>query len=300
VRVDLVRLSVAVTDAKGNFIRNLPKESFRVLDEGVEQPIAFFASAEEPARVLILLEASPAVYLIAQQHLLAAHLLLDGLARDDEVALATYAQSATLRAEFSPDKQAVRQILASPQFSLGRAELHLYDALAAALVWLGRGPGKKSVVLLSTGIDSGNPGRWQSLLPYLQATDVSVYAVALGGSLREANPADKRGGKRRIAEVDPGAAETFGRASRELQEITRMTGGQAFFARTASDFPAIYRNIATALRHQYSLGFNAVTRDGRYRRIEVQLRNGAENPAGEKGSAGFRISARAGYLAPQP
>lgn len=291
VRVDLVRISVTVSDSRGNFIRRLAREDFRVLDQGVAQPIAYFAATEEPARILLLLEASPAVYLISQQHLFAAALLLDGLGPDDQVALATYSNASTLRADFSTNKNALRALLARPQFSLGSGELKLYDALAAALVWLGSGPGKKSIVLLSTGLDSGPLARWESLLPYLHTTDVTIYSVGLGGTLRHAGSPEGRKEKKKTTLLDVDAAEAFARADKVLAEVALLTGGRSFFPRRAEEFPAIYRQIATALRHQYSLGFNSDASGGAYRKIEIQLTG--KSPAGSR-----NIYARKGYILP--
>src|SRR5437879_6603057 len=73
VHVDLVNVEVTVTDARGNFVGDLARENFRVLDEGVPQPLTHFASVEAAAQVLVLVETGPAVYLIHQQHLLAAY-----------------------------------------------------------------------------------------------------------------------------------------------------------------------------------------------------------------------------------
>ena len=55
------------------------KPSFRVIDSGASQPIAFFAPVEAPAEVLVMMETSPAVYLVHNEHLVAAYALLGGM-----------------------------------------------------------------------------------------------------------------------------------------------------------------------------------------------------------------------------
>ena len=132
-RVDLVNVEVTVTNERGDFVAGLKRENFRVLDNGVEQPITHFAPIEAPAQVLVLAETSPAVYLIHRQHLAAAHALLENLTVDDKVALGTYDQSARLAVNFSADKQPLAHALGRLRYSLGSAELNLYDALSAAL-----------------------------------------------------------------------------------------------------------------------------------------------------------------------
>jgi len=45
-------------------------------DNGIEQPLTSFATIEEPAQVLLLIEAGPAVYLLESSHVWASYSLL--------------------------------------------------------------------------------------------------------------------------------------------------------------------------------------------------------------------------------
>ena len=248
---------------------------------------------EAPAQVLVLVETSPAVYLIHRQHLEAAYALLDGLAADDWVGLGTYDQSPRLALNFTQDKRAVQQALLGLHYNLGMAQLNLFDSLRVALDWLDPLAGKKAVLLLSTGLDNSGGGRWDALVQKLWASDVVLYPIALGGELREA----KKKGK--LAEDDGGLS--FEQAGRALEALAQLTGGRAYFPRRASDFAGIYGQIATALRHQYSLGFPPPTRDARFHKIEVQLLDARGRilwPT--EGNPPYRIHARPGYLAPSP
>ena len=49
--------------------------------------------------------------------------------------------------------------------------------------------------------------------------------------------------------------------------LAAETGGYAFFPRSDADFDLAYRRIALLLRHEYSIGFAADARDGRYHNI---------------------------------
>lgn len=294
--VERVHVSVSVTDSHGNFVGNLQRENFRILDNGAEQPITNFAPVEAPAQVLVVVETSPAVYLIHQQHLEAAYALLDGLASGDEVALATYDQLPHLILPFTQDKAALARALLGLHYSLGMGDLRLHAALSSAVDWLAQAPGKKAIVLLSTGLDTTQPSDWDALLPKLRATEVTIYPVALGGKLRE-------------FKKDAGASATedsglsFERANRELESLAEVTGGQAYFPRAAADFAKFYRQIAQALRHQYSLGFTPPVRDGQLHSIEVQVlddRGRLLAPTPKRAKSRLRIFARQGYLAPAP
>jgi len=312
VRVDLVNLDVTVTDARGNYVRNLKQANFRILDNAQPQPISNFTPVEAPAQVLLLVETGPAVYLIHRQHLFSAHLLLGGLAPDDAVALATYNSEARLQQPFTTDKRGLQAAIAGLRYNLGRSELNLFGGVAAALDWLAATPGKKSVVLLTTGLDDGPASRWEMLVEKLRTSEAAIYPVALGGELRD--PPDKN------KPTSPDAlkvAESFARASENLRTIADLTGGQAFFPREPKDFETIYRQIATILRHTYRLGFAPPARDGQFHRVHVQLLDDKgevlgpfyaelEPAPGQKPSrkgllpkrVKYRLFFRRGYLAP--
>lgn len=290
--MDVVNVDVSVTDGRGKFLRDLKRENFRVLDDGVEQPITNFAAIDAPAQVLVLVETSPAVYLIHRQHLDAAFALLNGLAAEDAVALATYDAGPRVVLPFSQDKRSLYLALQQLRYNLGSAELKFYESVSTGLDWLGPLPGKKAMVLLTTGLDSSSANRWEVLAEKLRASEIVVFPVALGGDLRDFRP--KQG---------TAASEiplSFAEANRTLEEMARLTGGRAYFPKEARAFAGIYAELAAQLRHLYSLGFAPRARDGRYHAIEVQLLDAQGRALGPAaGKAAHRVYARQGYLAPK-
>jgi VWFA-related protein len=297
-------VGVTVADARGKFVAGLTRENFRVRVEGVERPITHFASVEAPAQVLVLVETSPAVYLIHRQHLEAAYALLAGLAADDLVALGTYDSAARLALSFTQDKGALAAAMDGLRYSLGMAQLNLFEALGTALDWLAPLSGKKAIVLLSTGLDSSGPRRWEELAQKLRASEVVILPVALGGELREPprSPARRKAGNvPLVAPAEEDAGPSFAQADRALEAMAQATGGHAYFPRDARDFPCIYRQIAALLRHQYSLGFAPATRDAQYHTIDLQVVDAKGRVlAPAEGNSAYRINSRRGYLAPEP
>ena len=296
VRVSLVKVDVSIVDAHGKFLEGLQKQNFRVFDNGAEQPVTFFTSTDAPAQVLVLIETSPAVFLIHRQHLAAAYSLLNGLSSDDRVALASYSDSSHLILPFTADKQALACTLLNLQYSLGSGELNFYDSVSASLDWLSNVSGKKALVLLTTGLDTSPSGHWQSLIEKLRGSEVTIFPVALGGSLRSFQGS---------APVAPGAAVphglSFAVANRALQALADSSGGQAFFPRQDKEFVAIYRRIAEALRHEYTLGFTPPTFDGKFHSLHLEVFDAKGRPLATGGNKPrYRIFARQTYLAPYP
>ena len=305
VRVDRVNVGVIVTDSRGQFIGGLRREDFRLIDDGAEQSITDFLSVDEPAQILLLIEAGPAVYLLQGGHLQAVHALLDGLAPGDRVAIVRYNAAAEPILNFTQDKRIATGMLDQLQFNLGFGQLNLASSLDTVLDWLASAPGKKSVVLLSTGVDTSPPGAVQKLLNRLKSSDVRILAVSLGGELRGPNVSEKKHSKQ--ASVNPektqAAAEEFARADEALKSIAQANGGRAYFPRTTKDFADVFAEIAQLVRHEYNLGFDPPTRDGKVHSIEVRLANvPAENSekiaAGAPRSQAYRVDHRQAYVAP--
>ena len=85
-----------------------------------------------------------------------------------------------------------------------------------------------------------------------------------------------------------------------VYQVRLITGGRAYFPESPNEFVTIYREIASALRHQYVLGI-APQHDGQFHRLTVEIPDA--NPrsgSASKKSAEFQIFAREGYLAPAP
>lgn len=300
----LVRVDVSVLDKHGTLVPNLQRSDFRVLDNGNQATIVSFAPIEARAQVLVLIETSPAVYLIQDEHFAAAYALLQGLAPDDEVAMVSYDEKPRLRLPFSSNKTAFLHALDGLQYIIGMGQLNFYDSLARVIDWLPPGGNKQAVVALTTGLDSSTTEHWDALMRKLRGSDVVVFPVALGASLRGGSGKES---KRRLGEPSDGSGQeamnsseaSFERADDGLWSLAKVTGGQAFFPESAKDFATAYRQIAAALRHQYVLGIAAAS-DGQVHSLTVEIAGREAARAKNSTKAEYRIFAREGYLAPSP
>jgi Ca-activated chloride channel family protein len=305
ISVDRVNVGVVVTDSRGQFIGGLHREDFHLFDNGFEQPITDFFNVDEPAQVLLLIEAGPAVYLLEGGHLQAVHALLEGLSPSDRVAIARYNAGPEPILDFTPDKSSAAAALDQLHFNLGFGQLNLASSLTTALDWLVHLPGKKSLVLLSTGFDTSPPAATQNLPVRLKSSDVRVLAISLGGELRGAQPIEKKHSKKDAPppEKTEAAAEAFAEADHELKTIAEATGGRAYFPRTRKDFAAVFTEIAELVRHEYNLGFVPPAHDAKVHSIEVRVTNSpvANSPSfawNAPPSQTYRVDYRQAYVAP--
>ena len=287
-----MNIGVSVTDPTGKFVEGLRRENFQVFDNGVEQPITDFLAIEEPAQTVLLVESGPAVYLLQGVHLQAARAFLAGLSPDDRVAVVKYDASPQLLLDFTTDKNSVTVAFDGLSFNLGFGSLNLSASLAKVLDSLGSTPGKKTIVLLSTGVDTSGPAEIQALLRRLATSDVRILAVSLSGNLRNPEP----GGKKKTPPSKAAlAAQQFAEADELLRQISERTGGQAFFPSTTQELAAAFAQVAQVVRHEFSLAFAPPFADGKVHSLEVRV-----NPDGvaAPSSSTFRVAYRRAYLAP--
>ncbi len=298
---ELVKLDVTVLDRDGEFVDGLDQKNFRVIDAGVERPVSFFAPVTAPAKIVIILETSPAVYLFQNEHTAAAYSLLDGLASDDEIALVTYSDVPRSVISFTTDKSELLNALGSIQYTLGMASLNLYDSISAVLNGISLFSGKKALVLLTTGLDSSPPERWDLLTQKLRRADVVIFSVGLGQSLGQTAAPTTKPPKKAHSDSTPwSGTPILDKARNALVSLSAMTGGRAYFPESGKDFGPTYREIAASLRHEYVLGI-IPQHDGEFHKLSVEVlgANGAQ-PKNKHSRAEYRVSAREGYIAPAP
>lgn len=287
VSVNRVSLGVTVSDGSGRFVHDLKRRDFRIFDDGREQAIADFLPTEEPAQVLLLIESGPAVLFFAKSHVLAAERMVASLAPDDRVAIATYSREPERVMDFTSDKAEARQALRGISFLAGFGELNLFASVAQAIGVLAGIPGKKTIVLLSTGVDTSPGVNWDSLLPQLQTADVRIVAVSLSGDIRKPLKKGKLTAAERVqrAELKAGFAE----ADRSLRELSQATGGRVYFVKKEQDFAKTYAEIADLLRHEYSVAFVPPALDGKIHELRVEVKR-----------PGVQVEHRPAYLAAAP
>ena len=285
VTVNRVNVGVTVTNSAGHFISGLRREDFHIFDNDVEQPITDFLPIEEPAQLLLLIESGPAVYFLGQGHFRAADTLLTSISPADRVAVAAYSNAPQLILGFTPDKAAARFALHNLNFNLGFADLNLSASVAAMLDWMAPLPGKKTIVLLSTGVDTSPQENWQIVQQKLQTSDVRILAVSLSGDFRKPVKGKKRI-KQSRADADL-VDESFRKADESLQQLSAATGGRVYFPQNAAEFNHAYAEIAQLVRHEYSLAFAPPAADGQLHSLKVKAIHSS-----------YQVDHRQAYLAP--
>jgi Ca-activated chloride channel homolog len=257
--VELVPLTVTVTDRAGRYMPDLTAADFAIFEEGRRQAISHFASGDAPIDMGFLLDTSRSMgdnLGLAQK---AARGLVQQLRAGDRGAVAGFGSTVSLHQPMTSDLARVDEALRSTQASGNTA---LYDALYIVLRQYQQerqsftDVRRQVVVLLSDGLDTSSHVTFEDVLDLLRRVEATIYVVSLGEdpALLKNVPRDRR---------------TF-ESAHALSTLARESGGRLFTPRTARELPAIYDAIAEELSHQYVIGYlPSQGADGMFRRISV-------------------------------
>ncbi len=257
--VELVPLTVTVTDRAGRYVPDLSAADFAIFEEGRRQAISHFASGDGPIDVGFLLDTSSSMrdnLGLAQK---AARGLRPRLRDGDRAAVAGIGSSVSLHQPMTPDLARVDEALRSTHADGNTA---LYDALYIVLRQYQRARQDSTevrgqvIVLLSDGIDTSSHVTFEDVLDLVRRVEATIYVVSLG---------DDPGLLKSVL----GDRRTF-EAAHALNTLVRESGGRLFTPRTAVELPAIYDAIAEELSHQYVIGYLPNQgANGTFRRVSV-------------------------------
>jgi VWFA-related protein len=291
VDVPLVNVDVVVTDNRGNFVTGLKKQHFRILEDGVPQTVSNFAPTDAPITIVVLIEFSKLAYqYFAYQATTFSDEFMNQLKKDDWVALMSFDLKPRIEVDFTKNKWEVQQHLRRmyfPSFS----EAALFTALVDTLDRLKDVKGKKAVLLVASGFDTGlGKSTLDDALKACRQTDATIFAVGVGRDFIEYYRLDNI---------------VYAQAMNQMGAFARATGGKAWFPRFQGEVPGIFREVAEYLRSQYSLGYtpSSPKRDGKMRKIKVELVNDNGEPLvildQNNKKVKYQVYAREGYIVPK-
>ena len=175
-RTDEVLLPVSVRSSNGKVPTYLEKQDFIVTEDGKRQQIT--SVLRSPANVLFIIDMSGEVNLRKDNNVNReiALSMLGALGREDQAAVITYAEKIDLISPWTRDKTAVSEALKMKPKPGIKSEYYKSLTYAANEV-LPKITGRRTVVLLSDGVDSFNPSGFKEALAALHRARATVYIV---------------------------------------------------------------------------------------------------------------------------
>jgi Ca-activated chloride channel family protein len=254
VNVNLVNVLVSVLDEHNRPAPDLPRESFQLFEEGVEQKIDVFESETQlPLDLALMIDSSLSAHKeIAFEQEAAAHFIRQVLRPGDRLAVFAVGESVTELAGFSDN---VATLQAAVHRMPSDAGTSIYDAILLASRSLEhRGEDRRRVIILVT--DAGETTSSSDF-------DAARKAAVRSGSLLYTiviRPVKNESGRNTAGE-------------HALETITDTMGGAMFYPDVASELDGIFDRINRELRTQYRLGYYPNPRGpaSTYRQIEVKV-----------------------------
>ena len=266
---DIVNVTVSVTDPYGRFVTGLGKDHFDVFDDKVKQQIAHFTDDDSPVSLGIVYDVSGSMKERIARSVKALRRFIDTSHNDDDFFLIAFNDRAKLVQDFTTSGDS---ILGHLMFANAHGSTALYDAAYIAVEKVQQGRhSKKALLIISDGQDNNSRYTYKELRNRVKEADAQIYAIGI---------------------TDPASDSLAGFGRSVLEEITRMTGGRAFFpnAYNEPELVEICTRIALELRHQYSIGFypTDLASDAKWHKVQVKV-----NPP--RGLGRLSLNYRDGY-----
>ena len=278
--VDLVNVLATVRGKNGALIGNLEQSDFKIFEDGKEQEIRYFTRESNlPLTIGMLIDVSGSMESIIPVERRAGGQFFEQVLRKDDLAFII---------SFGKDSELLQDSTSSPRLlqrglddlklntrvggiqpgpvptAASQAGTVLYDAVfLAADERLRRETGRKVIILITDGDDTGSRVSLQKAIEAAQKSDAIIYSIFYS---------------------DPRYRSDQG----VLKRMSEETGGRVFDVGRRMNLDDIFKQIQEEMRTQYSISYSPANsvKDGSYRKLEMKMSN-----------KDYKVQARKGYYA---
>lgn len=268
---DLLPFDVSVTDNTGRTVKGLTAADFRILEDGVERPVAFFSveqkgEALRPIAVVFLLDVSGSMSGDELKRLgTAMRTFVEKLSdRRSVFAIMTFGTKVRTRQSFTNERKKLDSAIDKlfEDRDEGRTT-HAYDAADDAIrLLVKKAPRtrdqqllKRAIVLVTDGYPVGDTVKPATVIERANDADVSIYSVQLPSypTIRTS--------------VEPTPLPTL----LDVSGIVERTGGKNVYA-TDKNFSPLFKALAEEVTSNYVLAFYPAEekrQDGQYHTVRI-------------------------------
>lgn len=277
-------MTVTVTDERGRIVGKLAKDRFIVLDGKIPQQLSFFEHKDVALSVGVLLDTSGSMGSLAKglPGTVRDSLLrfIQGGNRSNEYFILSYASLPQVLTDWTRDESTIREALNNLALGTPKGSTAFYDACYLGIEKLRHGSNSKRVLILITdGSDNSSRLTYKDLREALKQSQAIIYGVFM---------------------EDPAIFALSGFGHSVLKEIASISGGAVFSSFYNAEVASALENVASELRHQYTIGYKPTSLDGKWHTLKVKLEPDEIVDASKSGKrVRIRIKARTrqGYYA---
>lgn len=267
---DLVDLKVSVVSLNPRSpATSLQQNDFRVLEDGQPQDISFFAAADTPFDLVLLLDLSGSsrdkLSLIQKS----AKRFVEETRPSDRVSVVAFSNVAALVCPMTQDRKQLKKSIDNMQEPEGGTRF--WDSLRYVLAILNASrdsPRRSAVVVMTDGVDNALPDvfgegsliGFDQLVELVKGSDALVFPIYISTEEQEY----KRHRTPRSA---------FAIAREQLGRLAVVSGTRLYRANKLQDLDDVYRQVINDLGRIYSIGYrpSQKLRDGKWRSVSVEV-----------------------------
>jgi VWFA-related protein len=259
--VDLVSLNVIVTDNRDKFVTGLTEKNFSVFEDGIQQDVSFFAAANVPLDLAILLDMSSSMSDKMTTVQEAAVGFASHLHEGDRVSVIGIRDSSRTLHDLDGDVKGACEAIRRTTAGGGTA---LYNALYTTIKQMQKVHAadgdlrRQAIALLTDGDDTTSIVSYDDVLALAKQAGIAIYTIAL---------------KSPYPSIALTSQKYFSESEFAMRSLAQETGARAFFPTDITQLAGVYTMITDELSNQYALGYtsNNPKQDGSFRRVNVRV-----------------------------
>jgi VWFA-related protein len=295
VDVNLVNVLCSVRNKGNGLVGNLEKSDFQIFEDGKPQEIKYFTRETDlPLTIGLLVDTSGSQRRLVDDEKRAAFQFFSKVLRKKDLAfLMQFGAEAELLQDETNSPRLLQEGLNQIHMSVPVGGLHpgpvptqqsqagtiLFDAVyLAATEKLSTEAGRKTIVIITDGVDEGSKYNREKAIEAAQKADTIIYSIDYE------DPAFHGGGGFGIGRPMMIGPSGVG----DLTKMSGETGGRMFKVDRHNSLDDVFRDLQDEMRSQYSIGYAPPNgkKDGAYHKIEIKV---AEKD--------YKVQARKGYYA---
>jgi Ca-activated chloride channel family protein len=261
----VVSIFATVLDRDNRLVPDLTQEDFEVLDNDQPQPLVLFENETRPITVVVMLDTSFSMTGNVKLLKEAAEQFIIRLLPGDKAKVGAFNDKIEFGGHFTADRDDLVSDLRGLDY--GNAT-RLYDAAVMSLDELVGVEGRRVLVLLSDGEDTGSRAGQRTVMERARNEDVMIYSIGLSSEYFDGI---------RVVRSKPDGA---------MRKFAEETGGGYFELKRTSELASTFTRVAQELHSQYALAFVAPRLDNKVHKLTVRLKQ-----------PGMTARARRSYLA---
>lgn len=269
---DLVDLKVSVLSLNAQQASlDLQQKDFVVIEDGKPQDISFFASADTPFDLVLLLDLSGSTNKKLKLIRKSARRFVDATRPTDRVSVVTFTNKTQVVCPLTGDRHLLKYSI--DHFEKPEGGTNFWDSLRYVLAILDASANsqrRSAVVVITDGVDNALPDvygdgsrtTFDQLLQAVRSSDAIVFPIYLDTEAEQLKQ-----------HRTPRSA--YAMAREQLAELAVASGSRLYRAAELKDLDHVYKQVIGELGRIYSIGYRPsnTERDGKWRTVTVQIQD---------------------------